>query len=71
MKSKEKAQYLVDGFSRKIDAIMCCEEILKEEEKTFRRFGLGFMGNAISRNDFTRHHSYKFYNEVIQEIKNL
>ena len=61
----------VKQIKAKEAAIKTCEKIIAENKFIFLNWGLGFVANAEAKNDFTKHSLYKYWIEVIQEIKKI
>ena len=52
-------------------ALASVEQLQKLNEKMFHGYGIGFMGNAIARNDYTKCKSYTHWQEVKSHLKNI
>lgn len=52
-------------------AIIHVKGQLKLAERIFHDYGLGYMGAAISRNDFTKSALYKNFQSILTELKRM
>lgn len=43
----------------------------EQAEETFHKYGIGYMGNAIARNDYSKSSISKYWEEVKKEVKKL
>lgn len=43
----------------------------ERDEETFHKYGIGFMGNAIARNDYSKSGMSQYWKNVEKEIKTL
>ena len=50
-------------------ALICVDELSAQAEETFHAYGIGYMGSAIARNDYSKSMTYKFWQDVKGEIK--
>ena len=82
VKPEEKAKELYFSVLNEGKGLLSdylCKEITEliidnldnNSEEMFHKFGIGFMGSANARNDYTKHTLSKYWNNVRKELKNL
>ena len=50
-------------------AMLFANTLNAEAEENFHTYGIGFMGSAIARNDYSKSKTSKFWQDVKSEIK--
>lgn len=70
MMIEDKAKQLLEKFKDPQDAYQCAIILLEETQKIFHEYGIGYMGHAEARNNFSKSRICKYYTEVKDEIFN-
>lgn len=43
----------------------------ERDEETFHKYGIGFMGSAVARNDYSKSKMHQYWKDVKKELKKL
>lgn len=61
----------IDKILAKQCALIAVDEIQKDREFIFHEYGIGYMGSATARKDFSKHKLYKYWEQVKEAIQIL